>query len=319
MDSNHFSVSEPLPLEQALLLARQGFRVFPVAPLSKRPAITGWQDHASRDEAAVRAMPWGPSSNIGIVTGVDPAHPEHGALVVVDLDNTLGQDGVVNQLPFDEATACQALRGLCEVVGSKQAMRLHTTASDGYHLYIRVDADVSGRTDLYGTKKSEGWALDVKAKGGFIVAPGSRAPSKADPNVIGSYKTTHGAELSLMGLPLFTVDELATLGVPIVARQQQTQSGRAAQRSGTATNLSDLRDALFYLIDKTPAEERETYSWWEQNILLPLAGEAALASSEDTERDLGALYEEACDRAGGNTANNSEQWIFAVRNAKEKI
>lgn len=87
-----------------------------------------------------------------------------------------------------------------------------------------------------------------------------------------------------------------------MARQQKTQSGGAAQRSGTATNLSDLRDALFYLIDKTPTDERETYSWWEQNILLPLAGEAALASSEDTERDLGALYDEACDRAGGENS-----------------
>lgn len=318
MDSNHFSVSEPLPLERALIFARQGFRVFPLDPLTKHPAINAWQDHASRDEAAVRAMPWGPSSNIGIVTGVDPAHPELGSLVVVDLDNTWGQKDVERQLPFKEAASTVAFTEACKAAQSANGFRLHTSASDGLHLYIRVVGEVPGRADLFHTKKSEGWALDVKAKGGFIVAPGSRAPKKADPNTIGGYAIADGAELSLRQLAVFSLDELTALGLPIL--KERKMSGRATTANRNCEpNFPDLRGALFYLIDNTPADERATYDWWLHNILLPLAGEAALASSEDTERDLGALYEEACDRAGGETANNPEQWISAVRNAKEKI
>lgn len=318
MDSNSFSVSEPLPLEQALLLARQGFRVFPLHPLTKHPAINGWQDRASNGESAVRAMPWRPNSNIGIATGIDPSAPEDGALVVIDLDNTWGQKDVERQLPFGKAVSTIAFSDACKAAQSVNGFRLHTSASDGLHLYIRVVGEVPGRADLFKTKTSEGWAVDVKAKGGFIVAPGSRAPKKADPTTIGSYAIANGTELSLRDLPLFSLDELTALGLPMVTERKMSGRASTANRN-CEPNSPDLRGALFYLIDNTPADERTTYDWWLHNILLPLAGEAALASSEDTERDLGVLYEEACDRAGGNTANNPEQWVSAVRNAKEKI
>jgi hypothetical protein len=56
-------------LEAALALARDGYRVFPIVPNAKVPAITGWQIAATRSEDQIKQW-WSenPDYNIGTPT-----------------------------------------------------------------------------------------------------------------------------------------------------------------------------------------------------------------------------------------------------------
>ena len=72
-------------LEWALQHAADGFFVFPLKPNSKKPAISGWQDAATRNQIQIEKW-WrhNPDYNIGIYTG--KFGDDGGALLVVDVD-----------------------------------------------------------------------------------------------------------------------------------------------------------------------------------------------------------------------------------------
>jgi len=62
----------------ALDLARRGFRVFPLEPGKKTPAVKGWQAKATKNEQTIRKVWTHGSFNIGVVTG--------DGLIVIDVD-----------------------------------------------------------------------------------------------------------------------------------------------------------------------------------------------------------------------------------------
>jgi hypothetical protein len=131
------SIPETSPLGcAAVALATNGWRVFPLKPGGKEPAIYGWPQRASADPQTVAAL-WRsrPHANIGLVTG--------NGTVVIDVDTQHG--GEINPDWPDTLTV--------------------STPSDGWHFYYACDAPVRNSVG----KLAPG--VDVRGDGGYVVAP----------------------------------------------------------------------------------------------------------------------------------------------------
>lgn len=164
-------------LSAALSAAEQGWAVFPLRPVSKRPALHGeatcprtgpcatghrkWEQRATTDPDRIRAA-WsqGPF-NVGIATGPS-------GLVVVDLD--MPKDNGSADAPCGAAT----FKALCERAGQAVPDTYRTrTASGGEHLYFTAPAGIR----LANTAGTVGPLVDTRAWGGYVVAAGSETPS----------------------------------------------------------------------------------------------------------------------------------------------
>lgn len=129
-------------LDHALDLARRGFRVFPLVPGTKRPAIERWQELATTDEAKIRAA-WSQREwNIGVATGQ--------GLVVLDVDVKNGKPGL------------QSLADL----GLDLETYTVETPSGGLHIYYEGP-------DVPNSAGKLGAGLDVRSAGGYVVGVGS--------------------------------------------------------------------------------------------------------------------------------------------------
>lgn len=123
-----------------------GFRVTPLHPGYKIPRYSGWQTDPMDDHERVECH-WAafPEDNIGIVTT---------GLLVLDLDRKHGNDGV------------EKLRGLMASYGTLPGTRVHTTPSDGRHVFLRPSEPVPNRVGVYP-------GIDVRGERGYVVAPPS--------------------------------------------------------------------------------------------------------------------------------------------------
>lgn len=131
--------------DQAVALARRGFRVFPLIPGTKRPAIEKWQKLATTDEEVIRRG-WGDRNyNIGIATG--------NGIVGIDIDVKDGRQG-------EDSLAAL---GLPQAYFETLIVR---TPSGGRHLYFKGP-------DIPNSASSFGAGIDVRGSGGYLVAPGS--------------------------------------------------------------------------------------------------------------------------------------------------
>ena len=157
INNNAAPVKNPITkLDHALSLAEQGFLILPLFPGRKIPAITQWQRNATTDEAQIRqwwsgtftvdngkGKKWVVSkdSNIGIHTD---------GLVVIDVDVKNDVDGRVS---LKSLPPCRT--------------RISKTPSGGFHIIFKSDdKNISNMTALRP-------GIDIRTKGGFIVAPGS--------------------------------------------------------------------------------------------------------------------------------------------------
>ncbi|MEU2507641.1 bifunctional DNA primase/polymerase [Streptomyces sp. NPDC007863] len=165
------------PLRHALAAAERGWRVFPLRPGTKRPALHGearcprtgacagghvkWEDRATTDpEQITRAWAQAPF-NIGLATG--PSR-----LVVVDLD--VPKDGAAG------LTGAEVFAGLCERAGQPLPPTFRVgTASGGQHLYFAAPSSPR----LGNSAGLLGELVDTRAWGGYVVAPGSVTSSGA--------------------------------------------------------------------------------------------------------------------------------------------
>lgn len=134
-------------VDHALALAAAGFRVFPLKPNTKVPAIKDWPTLATTDETVIRAWwtQW-PDANVGISCD---------DLLVLDIDDKHGKRG-------SEALALLQMQG-----EDIPQTRVHGTASGGRHFIYRSDVPVANSA----SKLAPG--IDVRGARGFIVAPGS--------------------------------------------------------------------------------------------------------------------------------------------------
>lgn len=135
-------------IDHALELARNGFRVFPLEPNGKRPAIKAWPDLATTDEAKVREW-WSkwPDANIGVATGR--------GLMVLDCDKKDGRPGLGSL-------------ALLDMLGLPRSMRVETPTG-GVHVYLKTERPWSNSVD----RLKDFPGIDIRGEGGFVVGPGS--------------------------------------------------------------------------------------------------------------------------------------------------
>jgi len=139
--------------EHAIALAEGGFCVFPLRPGEKIPAVK-WRKWSTTDLLSVTIKWEGKPFNIGIDTGKS-------GLVVVDVDNKRGKSG------SDSLSELEILHG------DLPETPIARTPSGGYHYYFKTDKKVKNSVGRLGK------GLDVRAEGGFVVAPGSQVDAGA--------------------------------------------------------------------------------------------------------------------------------------------
>jgi hypothetical protein len=225
------SISRNENLQAALALATIGIPVSP-CDRNKRPLVK-WKAGATTDLRQIERW-WRKWPN------ALPAFPTGAAsgIAVLDLDRKDGKDGF----------AALAARGIDPATLSPMIVE---TASGGWHVYF---AHVPGLRCSVGRAKDGLAGVDVRAEGGFAIAPGASGPK-------GSYRFLTGdlkgnlRVLSLVGAP----DWPATL--PVQPRHAPEGATGAAQPSGLP--LAVLRDALMALpLDKRQAEFGTDAAWY---------------------------------------------------------
>lgn len=153
--------------DAALAAAAKGWHVFPCAPGAKHPGLKGnWQDLATTDPARIRAW-WGRKPwNIGIACAPS-------GLVVLDLD-VPGHANAGHDTGSGQLTGAEELARLCDRQGQPfpEATFTVRTPSGGTHLYFTAPAAPVGNS---ASKIAP--LVDVRATGGYIIAPGSRTPA----------------------------------------------------------------------------------------------------------------------------------------------
>lgn len=137
-------------VEQALILAHHGFKVFPLGPGAKTPhgkLVPHGCLQASSEPATIRTW-WAvePAANIGIATG-------HGGLLVVDIDPDKG--------------GYESARRLADHLPLTLGVR---TGTGGMHLYYLARDPKNSAGKL-------GNGIDTRGAGGYVVAPPSIHPN----------------------------------------------------------------------------------------------------------------------------------------------
>ncbi|MER7011524.1 bifunctional DNA primase/polymerase [Saccharopolyspora sp. NPDC000359] len=163
-------------LQWALYLAERGWRVFPLQPDSKRPALHGFrscprtgacanghrkpEQRATNDPEKIRRCWSCAPFNIGLATW--PSR-----LVVIDLDLPkpvqTGRDIGVGR------TGAEIFAARAEQEGGVPDTFTVTTPSGGQHLYFQAPAGI----ELRSTQDELGSLIDTRARTGYVVAPGS--------------------------------------------------------------------------------------------------------------------------------------------------
>ncbi len=158
--------SAPNMLTEALAYGEAGFRVFPVheptpdggctchdsecASKGKHPRIGMWRQKATTDAAQIREWwtQW-PTANIGLLTGAE------NGVVVVDVDPRNGGDVSIDRLIEERGDFTEAAP-------------VAQTGGGGAHVHFRhPGVPVKSRSNALAA------GLDVKADGGYVVAPPS--------------------------------------------------------------------------------------------------------------------------------------------------
>lgn len=150
-------------LTAALAFAARGWRVFPLRPDDKRPAVKDWENRATTDPQRItRCWTAGPYG-IGIACG--PSR-----LVVIDLDTPKP-----GQVPPPDYDLSGNGAGVFATLAHRHGQRIEatytvTTGRGGTHLYYQHPADGPALRNTAGTL---GWLIDTRAHGGYVVAAGS--------------------------------------------------------------------------------------------------------------------------------------------------
>lgn len=143
--------------EAALEYAKKGLAVFPIVPRSKKPLTENGFKNATTDSAKIEEW-WAihPDANIGIATG-----DVSGGLVVIDMDidKEKDKDGYHSFMEWCKANFLVLPDSWMSITGR-----------GGYHLMFRSSFPVPSKI---------GWIedVDIRANGGYIVAPPSIHPN----------------------------------------------------------------------------------------------------------------------------------------------
>ncbi|MFI9504195.1 bifunctional DNA primase/polymerase [Nocardia sp. NPDC052566] len=155
-------------LDQALDHAARGFHVFPLKPMSKIPAIKGWEAAATREPTRVRSW-WlaRPGDNIAIACGPSGLH-------VLDLDTGRGASPPSRWAHArDGRDALALLAAEADQPIPVPTYTVSTPSAGGLHLYYRAPR----KPPLRNTIARLGWRIDTRGRGGYVVAAGSTLPT----------------------------------------------------------------------------------------------------------------------------------------------
>src|SRR5262249_12974940 len=138
------------------------FKVFPIVRGRKLPLIKAWQREASDDLETITAWTnqW-PHANIGVATGT------MSGVVVIDVDMKDGKNG--------QAT----LDALAKQGRTLPLSPTAATPSGGIHRFFRAVPGIRNVVGL-GGGRGIGVGIDVRAEGGFVVAPPSELTQCAE-------------------------------------------------------------------------------------------------------------------------------------------
>ncbi|WP_405955360.1 bifunctional DNA primase/polymerase [Streptomyces phaeochromogenes] len=170
----------------ALNAAERGWRVFPLRPGGKPPALHGeractrtgecanghrkWEQRATTDPDRIRAAWSRTPFNVGIATGPS-------GLVVIDLDTPEHKGSA------DAPDGAATFQALCERAGHTVPDTHRTrTPSGGTHLYFTTPDSVR----IGCTAGTIAESVDTRAWGGYVVAAGSITPAGAYEALTGS-------------------------------------------------------------------------------------------------------------------------------------
>nr|WP_011178342.1 bifunctional DNA primase/polymerase [Saccharolobus solfataricus]AAT00521.1 RepA [Saccharolobus solfataricus] len=162
-DKNKITITDQSRnLDYALYYVSVGLSVVPLVPKDKVPIIE-WKPYQERlpTEEEVRKWFRDPSTNIAIITGA-----VSGNLVGIDFDDPNVYTDFADKLFYDP------------ILGDKAYSTWITKTGKGYHIYFRIDVDKGVFKQIFRQKIDiEGKHIDMKAEGGYFVAPPSIHPS----------------------------------------------------------------------------------------------------------------------------------------------
>ncbi|MFF9870104.1 bifunctional DNA primase/polymerase [Streptomyces sp. NPDC013953] len=268
------SVVEPLAI--ARWCASQGWPVHPLAPRRKTPAsncdVCQQRGHnretctcrtagrwchgfhaATLDQARINQW-WGSRPQMGVGVSCGPAN-----LVVIDVDAHASlppeRDRLLPGIPiaddidvsamttgFHTLAVLAALRGKTSPADDEGTLRVRTP-SGGLHIWYRsTDAHRWQCSTGNGTGRALAWQVDVRAHGGYIVAPGTRTSA-------GSY-TPVGAARTPAPLPDWLARELERTNHlpaahipaprPVPARARQAVAAAGGGKDGATKALATV-------------------------------------------------------------------------------
>jgi putative DNA primase/helicase len=201
---------------------RFGFYVFPLMPGTKVPMTFNGFKSASNERAIIDDW-WSqwPNANIGIAT-------EASGLVVLDIDDS------------SEVSALDTLTDLESKVGRLPDTPHVLTGGGGFQFYFKTEDYLSSRTRVLPN-------IDIKASGGYVVAPPSKHPSGRKYLWDDIFKIT---QMPIAEAPDFLIDLAQPKGMQPIKRSPQywteiyLQGASEGSRNDTATKLAG------YLIQK---------------------------------------------------------------------
>ncbi len=149
-------------LDHALALAHMGFHVFPIIENGRTPAIIGFPQRATRDEAQIRAW-WVETDTVMGVTrereynvGISTTRfGDDQSLLAVDVDVKKGKAGAENLAYLD------MMEGVPPTLTA-------ATPSGGQHLFYVVPEPLKTGVNVLGD------GLDTRSGGGYVLGAGSR-------------------------------------------------------------------------------------------------------------------------------------------------
>jgi len=191
-------------------LATYGFSLIPVEYGGKRPTIywKDYQTHRASDEDLQSWFAYGTNLNIGIVTG------KISGVIVIDADST------------DAVEWCEANLPPTPTVQTAQ----------GRHYYVKFAPGIKNTVNIGGLK------LDIRAEGGYVVAP----PSVHKTGI--TYSWVDGKDLGCLPLANFPLELLT-----IPAKEKSSTTGSPGQYGQVALSreLAELR-----MVDKGERNNR---------------------------------------------------------------
>ncbi|MET7919483.1 bifunctional DNA primase/polymerase [Streptomyces avermitilis] len=150
--------------------ASRDWRVFPLIPGGKRPAVSDWESRATTDPDRITRA-WSTAAyNIGIATGPS-------GLVVIDLDKPKhpGDTPPASWAEYGVRDGADVLAVLCERHDQPFPSDTYSvrTWSGGTHLYFTAPEGEPLRNTAGDSARGLGWKVDTRAWGGLVVAAGS--------------------------------------------------------------------------------------------------------------------------------------------------